>query len=108
MDRLTSLTASEPLGPYTPTAVAAFARAYVPGDPQLQRDPVAWPGPPLPGEAVAPGTGCTVATGDQATALVTAAQAADTLVPWTDGASTWAVTFRPLLPDETGCADVTG
>ncbi|GHE08423.1 hypothetical protein [Klenkia taihuensis] len=108
VDRLLALTESEPLGRYTPTAVAAFASAYVPGDPALVRDPVAWPGPPLPGEAVTPDVGCALATGEQAAALVTAAQAADTVTPWTDGAGTWTVVFRPLLPDETGCDDVTG
>ena len=35
-----------------------------------------------------------------------AAQAADTLTSWTSEGQTWTVTFRPLLPDETGCADL--
>lgn len=108
VDQLTDLTATEALGPYTPTAVAALARTYVPGDPALTRDPVTWPGPALPGEAVGADTGCTVATGDQAAAVTTAAQAADTLTPWVDGGATWSVSFRPLLPDETGCADLAG
>ncbi len=68
---------------------------------------MAWPGPPLPGEPIAPGVGCVVATGDQAAAVVEAATAATALTPWSDGGSTWSVTFRPLLPDETGCADLT-
>ncbi len=93
---------------YEPTAVAAIAGPYVePTDQGLgSRPPVAWPGPDLPGEPVGPGIGCVVATGEQAAAVATAAQAADSLTPWTSGASSWAVTFRPLLPDETGCADL--
>jgi len=107
VDRLTGLTAAESLGPYTPTAVAALARSYVPADPSTPRDPVTWPGPALPGEAVGPDVGCTVATGEQAAAVVAAAQTADAQTPWSDGTSTWSITFRPLLPDETGCADLT-
>ena len=108
VDRLTELTATEALGPYTPVAVAALAGSYVPGDPALPRDPVRWPGPALPGEPVGPDLGCTVATGEQAPAGVAAAQAADTLTPWADGTATWSVAVRPLLPDETGCADLAG
>ncbi|SCX56385.1 hypothetical protein SAMN03159343_3401 [Klenkia marina] len=106
VERLTDLTATEALGPWTPTAVAALTGPYSP-DPSIAREPVAWPGPALPGEDLGVGVGCTVATGEQAAAVVAAAQGADALTPWTDGTSTWAITFRPLLPDETGCADLT-
>jgi hypothetical protein len=92
---------------YEPSAVAALAGSYV-ADPDLARDPVTWPGAPLPGESVAPGIGCTVSAGAQASAVRSAAQDADGLTPWTDGSATWAVTFRPLLPDESGCADLAG
>jgi hypothetical protein len=53
--------------------------------------------------------GCVVVTGDEARAVATAAQRANARTPWTtpDGAR-WSLTFRPLLPDETGCADLAG
>ncbi|KQS57018.1 hypothetical protein ASG36_18705 [Geodermatophilus sp. Leaf369] len=101
LDELTS--SQDPTTAYEPTAVAAIAEPYLPPeDATLTRDPVAWPGPALPGDPVGPGIGCVVA-GSEVTA---AAQAADTLTPWTSEGQTWTVTFRPLLPDETGCADL--
>jgi hypothetical protein len=53
------------------------------------------------------GLSCVVATADQATAVLTAAGTGNALTPWVgaDG-SRWSVTFRPLLPDESGCADL--
>lgn len=107
VDRLTGLSGTESLGSYTPTAVAAFAGPAPTADPSTPRQPVVWPGPPLPGEPTATGLACTVATGEQATTVVAAAQQADTQTPWTDGGTTWSVLLRPLLPDETGCADLT-
>ncbi|SDP10033.1 hypothetical protein SAMN05660199_03150 [Klenkia soli] len=107
VDRLTAPAAEQETEAYQPTAVAALAGSYTAED-GLERDPVSWPGAALPGESAAPGLGCTVSTGDEATAVTAAAQDADALTPWTDGGSTWAVTFRPLLPDETGCADLAG
>jgi hypothetical protein len=48
-----------------------------------------------------------VVGGDQATAVLAAAGNGNALTPWVgaDG-SRWSVTFRPLLPDESGCADL--
>ena len=112
-ERLTGLVASTGglaagSAAYEPAAVAAVVEPYRP-DPQVSRSDRPWPGPALPGEAVAPGTGCVVATGADAAALADAARAADTLTPWTtpDGAR-WSVVFRPLLPHESGCADLAG
>ena len=101
--------------PWTPDAVAAITRPWTASDEDvaegLTPEPVAWPGPPLPGEPLGPlpDLGCVTATGEQAAAVVAAAQDANVLTPWLspDG-TTWSVTFRPLLPDETGCADLTG
>ncbi|MEI4273430.1 hypothetical protein TEK04_17045 [Klenkia sp. LSe6-5] len=92
---------------WSPTAVAALASTYT-ADPVVTAEPVAWPGPELPGEPVGAGFGCTVATGDLAAAVVAAAQRATSATPWVDGDATWSVAFRPLLPDEGGCADLTG
>jgi hypothetical protein len=70
---------------------------------------VPWPGPALPGEPIGPlpDLGCVVATGDQATAVIAAARDANVLTPWLSPDDIrWSVTFRPLLPDESGCADL--
>jgi hypothetical protein len=98
---------------YAATAVAAIARPWsAPADDVaagLAPDPVPWPGPPLPGVPVGglPVLGCVTATGDQAAAVLGAARTANALTPWStpDGAL-WSVTFRPLLPDESDCADL--
>jgi hypothetical protein len=49
------------------------------------------------------------ATGQAAAAVLAAARSATQLTPWTstDGRK-WSVTFRPLLPGESGCADLPG
>jgi hypothetical protein len=97
--------------PYQPSAVAAMVTPWV--DPQdgLPQPEVAWPGPALPGEPTGglPDVTCVTATGDQAQALVAAAGSANAATPWVtaDGAR-WSVTFRPLLPDESSCADLQG
>lgn len=113
LDELTDLSAT--LGgdaapeSYQPAAVAALARPWsAPADGTTQPE-LTWPGPALPGEPIAPGVTCVTATGEQARALADAARGATTLTPWVgaDGAR-WSITFRPLLPEESGCADLTG
>jgi hypothetical protein len=118
LDELTDLPgtlgpeAVSPAEPYEPVAVAALARPWT-GDPEpeLVQPDVRWPGPALPGEPAGPlpDLGCVTATGEEARAVGTAARAANSLTPWvTDDGARWAVTFRPLLPHESGCADLTG
>jgi hypothetical protein len=109
LDQVTDLYsgASEP---YSPAAVAGIVGPYTPGDdPMLVQPDQPWPGPDLPGEPLTgpAGLSCVVASGDQATAVLAAAGNANALTPWVgaDG-SRWSVTFRPLLPDESGCADL--
>jgi hypothetical protein len=107
---LSSLTdQAAPTQPYESDAVAAVVSPWVdPGDglPQAEQP---WPGPALPGEPTGtlPDLTCAVATGDQAGTLVEAARSANAATPWTtpDGLR-WSVTFRPLLPDESDCADL--
>ena len=69
------------------------------------------PGPArrCPGNRPAPrDVGCVTATGDQARALLGAAASANAATPWVGADGTrWSVIFRPLLPDESGCADLT-
>jgi hypothetical protein len=110
-DLLASLTDSAAeTKPYEPEAVAAVVSPWVdPGDGLVQPE-ASWPGPALPGEP----TGgplditCVTATGDAARTILEAARSANSATPWTTGdGRRWSVTFRPLLPDETGCADLT-
>jgi hypothetical protein len=102
---------------YEPTAVAALVRPWPAtdgaddGEPDPAQPEARWPGPALPGDPVGPlpDLGCVTATGDQAADVAAAARAATSLTPWvTDDGARWSVTFRPLLPHESGCADLTG
>ena len=69
---------------------------------------LAWPGPALPGEplAGATGLGCVNATGDALAKVLAAARQANAATRWMSGGKPWSVTFRPVLPDESGCADL--
>jgi hypothetical protein len=96
--------------PYAPRAVAAVVTPYHPRASDPPQPPRAWPGPDLPGEQLGGQAGltCLSATGDAAATLLAAARQANGLTPWTSADGTpWSVAFRPLLPDETGCADLT-
>lgn len=90
---------------YRSTAMAAIARPYR-GDGLPSKPPaIAWPGPALPGRQL--GTaGCVTVTGTQLAAVLAAAGKANAMTPWTSGGEEWVVAFRPLLPDEHGCADL--
>lgn len=111
------LTSPEPLGatgpePYQADAVAAVVAPWTdPGDPALAQPETAWPGPALPGEPLPGGVGlsCVVARGAEAASVLGAAGGATTLTPWVapDG-TRWSLRLRPLLPHETGCADLSG
>jgi hypothetical protein len=96
---------------YEPDALAAVVWPWI--DPQdgLTQPEQPWPGPGLPGEPMGgpADVSCVVATGEDAQALLDATRSANAATPWVtvDGAR-WSVLFRPLLPDETGCADLTG
>jgi hypothetical protein len=97
--------------PYEPAALAAIATPYVAPDPATvgkEQPAVAWPGPALPGTAVGKGleTGCVTVTGADTAKVLAAADKANAATPWTSGGRKWTVNLRPLLPDETGCADL--
>ncbi|NHC43745.1 hypothetical protein [Motilibacter aurantiacus] len=101
--------AAAPEQPYVATSVAAVSAPWVaPGDALPAQPAKEWPGPALPGEPVVAGDtlGCVTATGDQAAAVLAAAQDANATTPWSSGAGTWSITLRPLLPDEAGCTDL--
>jgi hypothetical protein len=101
-----------PVEPYVAGSVAAFAGPWSASPDDIAQgltpEPAPWPGPVLPGEPVgASGQGCVTATGDEAAAVLAAARGANHLTPWaTPDGTRWSVTFRPLLPDESGCADL--
>ncbi|GAA2589274.1 hypothetical protein GCM10010399_19200 [Dactylosporangium fulvum] len=99
---------------YVPTVLAVVAMPWQPTDDPVLKDPsaVAWPGPALPGEPVGepagdhPDVRCVTATGAQVTEILAAAGSANARTPWTSGGSSWSVSFRPLLPHESSCADL--
>lgn len=95
--------------PYAPESVAAVVTPWI--DPQdgLAQAGLPWPGPALPGQPTGgpPDVTCVTASGAEAQALLAAAGNGNAATPWLTGdGSRWSVTFRPLLPDETGCADL--
>jgi len=95
--------------PYRAVAVAAVATPYVAPDAKPDAQPeVVWPGPALPGTSVGNGldTGCVTVTGEDTAKVLAAAEKANAATPWTSGGRKWTVIIRPLLPDETGCADL--
>ena len=97
-----------PVESYVPSAVAAITSPWADPEDGLASPEQPWPGPELPGEPVGGPlqVGCVVATGEQATAVLTAAATASATTPWASGNARWSVVFRPLLPDESGCADL--
>jgi hypothetical protein len=114
VETLTGLSGAE--GMPTPTAyqpqeLAVIARPWVaPGDEPIQNPARAWPGPALPGEPLnaTTGFGCVVVTGADQDKVVAVAKDATAITPWTHGGKQWSITFRPLLPDEKGCAALKG
>jgi len=110
LNKLTTEPASGTPQQYRPEVLAAIVQPYVePGDGLPARpQKVEWPGPALPGESLSPtvGLSCVAATGKQADAVLAAAKDANSATPWISGGDAYSVRLRPLLPDETGCADL--
>jgi hypothetical protein len=104
--------AVEDQGGYRAKAVAGIATPYVRPENVVELGgppaPVDWPGPALPGDRLHAGVdvGCVTATGDQAQAVLAAAGKANAMTPWLSAGKEWSVLLRPLLPDESGCADL--
>ena len=94
--------------PYQAESVAVISRPWTdPGTPEGQQAEKAWPGPALPGApADQIGLSCVTLDGQDATAVLGEAASANALTPWTSEGQRWAVTFRPLLPDESSCEDL--
>jgi hypothetical protein len=96
-----------PEQPYRPQALAALAGPWEKPQEDGVTPPPAqeWTGPALPGEPVSPGgaLGCTTVAGAQLDGMWETVQKAKQTTPWTWGGKPWGVSFRPMLPDETGC-----
>ena len=99
-----------PTESYEPESVAAVVTPYAEADDAAAQQPeVSWPGPPLPGEPLDErlGISCVTASGEAADAVLGAATRANQATPWTsDDGTRWSLLLRPLLPHETGCADL--
>lgn len=112
VNELNDLTAGLTPVAYRPTTLAGIVQPYQnDGDNSLPLpEKIAWPGPALPGEKILEGTEitCVLAMGPQLDAVWQAASKANTRTRWTSAGKTWSVRFRPLLPDETTCADLKG
>lgn len=94
--------------PYVPSTIAGLARVWSADPSAPNQQEVAWPGPGLPGPQRSDGMyGCVTATGWDSQAVVSAAAKANAATPWTSGGKKWLVQIRPLLPNETSCADLT-
>jgi hypothetical protein len=105
-------TAESNVPPYGADAVSVFVLKHGPtaGDEDLDQPAIDWPfadlgqAPKLDG---ASGTRClTLTAADSAQALELAA-GANTLTPWVSNGVEHYVVWRPLLPDETGCDELT-
>jgi hypothetical protein len=107
LNEFTAGTTSPAPEAWKPATLAALAQRYVAADDGLKQSPQDWPGPALPGPELSPGTGlhCVAVSGAAKDKLWEAAGKANLRTPWISGGKQWQVTFRPLLPDETGgCA----
>jgi hypothetical protein len=110
IDRLGSLERWLPegsIGPATPFEPEG-ARIYVTryrGEPELPQPELAWPlAAQLALGDAGGGPRCIVVTGpDWIDRLRPVAERATQLTPWTSGGRRYALAFRPLLPDESGC-----
>lgn len=104
-------TASGASESYAVTALAAIVGDFPrQNSPDLPSPPptLPWPGPALPGKDVKQRiVTCVTVTGDAAKAVLAAAAGANSATRWSYGGKEWVVVFRPLLPDETGCSDLT-
>lgn len=95
-------------GLYLPTALRIYSGPYQP-DPNLTQTPIEWPLTPgldLFGESAdntPGGMRCGTVTGADAATLLPLAEQANELTPWTSDGTRYALSFRPLLPDESGC-----
>lgn len=113
-DRLTDLEPWLPDGsvgpeePFVPRSMRIFATTPVPAPEEgLEQQPVPWPlaqplaefGAPVPPE----GYRCGTVEGEELATVLELAGRANQLTPWESEGVRYALSFRPLLPDESGC-----
>lgn len=95
--------------PYEPVALAAVTSPWHDPDVAGVDDPpdIAWPGPALPGDPTAfAGIGCVTVTGPRVAQVLELAAVARALTGWTWAGERHFVRFRPLLPDESSCDEL--
>ena len=107
--KLSGLPAAEGMPPsvqYAPESVAVLARPWQSPGSEPASPQMAWTGPKLPGDYLnaAFKIGCVVAAGADKDKVLAAAKDANAVTPWTQSGAKYLITFRPLLPDEKGCA----
>ena len=95
--------------PFTPSALRVYVTDYRDAvEPELEQPEVAWPLEIALDRFGEPDSNlqeyrCGVVDGADLDALLPEAQAANELTPWSSDGTTYGLTFRPLLPDESGC-----
>jgi hypothetical protein len=95
-------------GMYEPTGLRVYSGPYQP-DESLHQSPIAWPLTPGLAEFgdaqdnALGGMRCGAVAADAAATLLPLAEQANQLTPWTSDGERYALWFRPLLPDESGC-----
>jgi hypothetical protein len=95
-------------GTYQPSALRVFSSDYRQDD-TLTEPPIAWPlipGLATFGDPVGSDPGgirCGAVSADAADTLLSLAERANQLTPWTSEGNRYGLLFRPLLPDESGC-----
>jgi hypothetical protein len=95
-------------GDYRPTAVRVYVSDYEPNQ-DLTQSPIPWPLQPglatfgAPVSSGLQGMRCGAVDGADAQTLLSVAEQANQLTPWTSEGTRYGLLFRPLLPDESGC-----
>lgn len=111
VERLSSLEDWLPEGtvgagrPFDPDGSRVYISEYR-GEPELPQREVGWPlSTPLAdaGDDAGAGFRCLAVTADDWSRIRMVAQTANQQTPWVSGDQRYALAFRPLLPDETGC-----
>jgi hypothetical protein len=92
---------------YQPSAMRVFVADEVFHDPDLPQVPLVWPlSTPLADfgvDVAGVGLRCGVVDGEDQADVLALARRANQLTPWVSEGLEFGLTFRPLLPDESGC-----
>lgn len=92
------------------TEMRIFVSEPVRTDPGMEQAPVDWPLARPLAEFGAPtlpeGFRCGTVSGDDLTKVLETAKTANQVTPWGSAGIKYGLSFRPLLPDESGCPEV--